>query len=232
MDYTLTDYDVVTQLEDAFEDNADQRTPCVLLLDTSYSMTDGPIDELNQGLQIFKQALMEDSLARRRVEVALVTFGGQVSVVQDFVTADQFVPPVLHADGGTPMGAAIEKALNMVAARKATYASAGVPNMMPWVFLITDGAPTDEWHAAAARVHQVSASQGAAVFVVGIQGADMKTLKKIAAPNRPPLKLAGLQFRELFTWLSASLKTVSHSSPGIQVALPPPKDWVEGWGKL
>ncbi|HED12296.1 MAG TPA: VWA domain-containing protein [Gammaproteobacteria bacterium] len=234
MDYNLTDYDVIPNLEDTleFEDNPDQRTPCVLLLDTSYSMAGEPILELNQGLKIFKQTLMEDSLARRRVEVSVLTFGGQVDLVQDFVTADQFNPPTLHASGGTPMGEAIDRALDRVAMRKTLYAQAGVPKTLPWVFLITDGAPTDDWQRAAERVRRNSDTGEMALFAVGVQGADMHTLGQIAAPNRPPVKLAGLQFRELFAWLSQSLRQVSRSVAGAQVALPPPKDWAEGWGQV
>ena len=234
MDYDITDYDRIPNLEDTleFEENPDQRTPCVLLLDTSSSMSGDPIAELNQGLQVFKQALMEDPLARRRVEVAILTFGGEVRLVQDFVTAEQFTPPTLSAQGGTPMGAAIERALDRVAMRKTVLAEAGVPKTLPWIFLITDGAPTDDWRRAAERVHHSNANKDVAFFGVGVQGADMRTLGQITGPDRVPLKLAGLQFRELFTWMSASLRLASCSAPGAQVALPPPDGWAQDWGQV
>ena len=127
MDYDTSDYDRIPNLEDTLEfaENPDQRTPCVLLLDTSSSMAGDPIAELNQGLRVFQQALMDDSLARRRVEVAILTFGGQVNLVQDFVTAERFTPPTLHAEGGTPMGEAIERALDRVAMRKQSAGRGG-----------------------------------------------------------------------------------------------------------
>ncbi len=234
MNYDQSDYDLIPNLEDTleFEDNQDQRTPCVLLLDTSYSMSGEPLVELNQGLKVFKQSLMEDSLASRRVEVSILTFGGQVELVQDFVTANQFNPPTLRASGGTPMGQGIDRALDRVAMRKKLLAEAGIPKTLPWVFLITDGGPTDDWQQAAERVHRNSAMGEMALFAVGVQGADMHTLEQIAAPGRPPVKLAGLKFQELFAWLSQSLRQVSHSAAGTQVALPPPKGWAEGWGQV
>lgn len=230
MDYDASDYDPIPNLEDTLEvaQNPDQRTPCVLLLDTSGSMSGDPIAELNQGLRVFQQALQEDALARRRVEVAHLTFGGQVSLVQDFVTAERFTPPTLHTEGGTPMGEAIERALDRVALRKRQLAASGVPKTLPWVFLITDGAPTDEWRRAAERVWRSSADKDVAFFAVGVQGADMRTLGQITDPKRPPLKLSGLKFRELFVWMSASLRQVSCSAAGTQVALPPPA----GWGQV
>lgn len=45
--------------------------------------------------------------------------------------------------------------------------------------------------------------------------------------ERAPLKLKGLDFREMFIWLSASMQMVSHSKVDEQVALPPP-----GWGAV
>jgi uncharacterized protein YegL len=56
--------------------NPEQRTACVLLLDVSGSMSGQPIGELNAGLQTYKNALVGDALAAKRVEVAIVTFGG------------------------------------------------------------------------------------------------------------------------------------------------------------
>src|SRR5688572_16425 len=98
--------------------NPEARCPCVLLLDVSFSMDGNPIDELNNGLVAFREALQKDDLASLRVEIAIVTFGGQVTVHQDFVTANQFQAKKLSASGDTPMGEAIHLALDMLRQRK------------------------------------------------------------------------------------------------------------------
>ena len=64
-----------------FAENPEPRCPCVLLVDTSGSMQGAPIAALNEGLRAFKTDLMKDALASRRVEVAIVTFSSDVSVV-------------------------------------------------------------------------------------------------------------------------------------------------------
>src|SRR3954469_16609009 len=94
-----------------FAENPEPRCPCVLLLDTSGSMRGAPIAALNEGLRTFANDLSQDSLASRRVEVAIVTFNNEVEVVKDFITADQFEPPALSAGGQTFMGTGINKAL-------------------------------------------------------------------------------------------------------------------------
>lgn len=208
-----------------FADNPEQRCPCVLILDTSGSMTGAPIAELNAGLQAFKQELMADSLAAKRVEVAIVTFG-PVTIAQDFVTADNFYPRQLNTTEDTPMGSAIIEALELVERRKAVYKEHAHPYNRPWIFLITDGAPTDSIVFAAQQVRDGVEKKKFAFFAVGVEGADMTTLAQISP--RTPLKLKGLMFRELFQWLSSSLGTASRSSPSTTtLALTPPTDWSE-----
>ncbi len=100
-----------------FAENPEPRCPCVLLLDTSGSMEGESISELNRGLQMFRQELFQDSLSMKRVEIAVITFG-PVRVLQDFATADTFAPPPMQAAGDTPLGAAVERGLNLLKKRK------------------------------------------------------------------------------------------------------------------
>lgn len=202
-----------------FAENPDPRCPCVLLLDKSGSMAGAPIRELNAGLVNLREELLADPHATRRVEIAIVSFGPVTQDV-DFVTADRFVPPTLAASGDTPMGRAITTALDMLERRKEVYKTNGIAYYRPWVFLITDGGPTDPWESAARRVHDEEAGKRVAFFTVGVEGADFARLARMSP--RQPLQLEGLRFRDLFAWLSASLQVVSRSRPGTEVALPPP----------
>ncbi|MHB0936358.1 MAG: vWA domain-containing protein [Armatimonadota bacterium] len=203
-----------------FAENPEPRCPCVLLLDTSKSMRGEAINALNQGLLAFHDDLVKDPLAARRVEVATISFGGDVKVIHDFLPVDAFTPPTLKAGGLTPMGTGILTSLDLLESRKSVYKAHGVPYYRPWIFMITDGKPKGEPDGtienAIRRLHEAEGGKRVAFFSVAVKGAYIEKLREISV--RPPVYLEGLNFVELFVWLSRSTQQVVHS----QVPLPPP----------
>lgn len=209
---------------ESFADNPEPRCPCVLLLDTSGSMAGLPIQQLNQGIETFKQELLNDPLATKRVEIALITFG-PVSIESAFQTVSNFYPQTLRATGDTPMGSAITLGIELVTKRKQEYKNNGIGYYKPWIILITDGAPTDNYYNASLQIKEGEERASFAFFAIGVEGANFQILKQISV--REPLKLKGLMFREFFLWLSGSLKGVSSKNPGSKINILPPTGWAD-----
>ncbi len=234
----------MAKLEDRIEIANPQQPHCatVLLLDTSGSMSGEKIAALNAGIRDFRTDIVGDggfegdTLAAKRIDLAVVTFGRDVSVAHDFSSVPDFEPPQLTADGYTPMGEALVRAIELVETRKQQYKSQGIDYYRPWIFMITDGDPTDmqpgdaKWNEVVKKVHEGEANKKFMFFAVAVEPANTDTLKQIAPPNRPPVKLKGSKFREMFQWLSRSQSKVSASKVGEQITVENPV--AAGWGQL
>jgi len=208
----------------------------VLLLDTSGSMEGEKIACLNEALRAFKEETAADELARKRVDLAVLTFGGAVNLAHDFCCIEDFEPTAFSAGGGTPLGGAILKAADMIEQRKEQYKLQGIDYYRPWMFLITDGAPTDMrpgesiWNDVVTRVREGETKKKFMFFAVAVDPADTETLSAIAPVDRPPVKLIGSKFKEMFQWLSKSQAKVSSSKVGENVSIENPV--AAGWGQI
>jgi uncharacterized protein YegL len=209
---------------ESFAENPDPRCACVLLLDVSGSMAGAPISELNAGIQLFKDELLSDPLAARRVETAIVTFG-PVKLETTFQTANNLYLPTFQASGDTPIGSAIQMGVEILNQRKNDYRNNGIQYYRPWIILITDGEPTDSWQGSAELIKKGESDKAFSFFCIGVSSANMSILKQISV--REPLPLKGYSFKEFFLWLSSSLKRVSESVVGTNVPLLPPHGWAE-----
>jgi len=209
-----------------------ERTPTVLLLDTSSSMAnasptpDGErvprIEQLNDGLRLFKEEVSGVTHAQERVDIAVVSFSSAATVEQEFTAITNWEPPTLAARGGTAMGAAIQRAVELVEERKEQYRADGVPYNRPLIWLLTDGEPTDmtEGGPTWERVQELLENdQAFEFFAMGVsEDADMETLTALVAPTgRRALKIEQGMFAEYFEFLSNSLASAADPESGEQV---------------
>jgi uncharacterized protein YegL len=185
-----------------FSDGAQKRTTLVFLLDTSSSMNGDetappprPIDELNDAVKAWADHLHSSHELRYRAELAVITFGeGGVRVYEGsegspFVPAAVFTPPTLTAGGVTPMFEAIRSAIDLSERRKGELDDLGIQRFRPLIFMLTDGAPTDnsghllpqeDWQTMAAQIAALEAKRKLAFFAVGVSGADRECLATLA----------------------------------------------------
>jgi len=120
----------------------------------------------------------------------------------------------------------VELALQEIEDEKARFRAAGVAYTRPWLFLMSDGNPTDGWETSAQRCREDEEKNRVAVFPIGVGDADVAVLGQFSRNGERGVKrLQGLQFQELFLWLSASMRVVSNSTPGGQVQLPSTDTW-------
>ena len=220
-------------------ENPTARVPICLVLDASPSMGQAhrgdrntPMEALNAGVQAFYEAISKDEMALYAADVAIVTFPDVARIDVDFGSVERGAPAIsIHSGGGTSIGGGVELALDILERRKMQYKQTGVDYYQPWLVLMTDGAPTDHTHhAAAGKVSDMVRQKKLTIFPIGVGSqADMHTLGLFSL-SRPPLALQGLRFAEFFEWLSRSVAATSRSTPGERVTLD--LEGIKGWAEL
>jgi uncharacterized protein YegL len=203
------------------QDNTNQRLPCVVLLDGSTSMDGKAIDNLNQGLSILERELKADDVASLRVQLLLLRIGGHsdVEILTDWTDAIDFSAPQVEANGTTPLGEGVNVALRELEEQKKKYRQNQITYNRPWLFIITDGAPTDmNWEKAAEKAVEAEKKGKVVVFPIGTEEADFEILNKFS--SRGAIMLNNLDFKELFVWLSQSVSAGSQTEINSETQLP------------
>lgn len=218
-----------------YNNNPNQRTLCVLVLDASGSMdTKGAngvtrIQALNEGVRTLEKHLRDDDTAITRVQLAIVSVGGpsnEAAVMMDWTDAVNFTAFPLSAGGVTPLGRGVQLGLELVEEGKNNLRAAGIGYTRPWMMVISDGEPTDDsnlWLQATTETRAAEAAKKVEVFCIGVEGANLQSLAQLS--SKSPLMLDGIKFNELFVWLSSSLSAASRSRPGDTMTLPATDVW-------
>lgn len=215
----------------ALKRNKSERLPCVLIVDGSTSMHEsGASKELQEGLSQLEHDLKEDDDTIDTVQIAIIRMGGadEVAVLTDFVDAGSFVAPQIEANGRTPLGMAVDHAMKMIDDQKRRYRENGISYKRPWLWIMSDGVPTDDWKTVAARARDAQASKQFTLWAVGIgPEADISILKNFTNGDRC-FHLGTRSLKAMFEYMSASMSAGSRAAAGQQITLPPrPSDMVE-----
>ena len=220
-----------------YVNNPNQRTPCVLVLDASYSMstyTSGGktrIQLLNEGLKEFEKALKKDNTVLTRVQISIVIVGGPnatAELLMDWTDANYFTAFNLKEGGNTPLAEGLEIGLDLVEASKANLNKNGLSYTRPWMFVMSDGEPTSHhtaWKAATDHCKQAINNKKVTIFPIGIDSALGGAQRLNEISDLPCIQMEETKFEEFFVWLSDSLAESTRSRPGDTVELPDTDPW-------
>jgi uncharacterized protein YegL len=184
--------------------------PVIVLADVSGSMAeDGKIDVLNASLTtMIGEFAAEDSL-RGEIWVGVVTFGGQQATLhQRPVPATALAWTDLAAGGRTPLGHAIDLVTDLLRDDEV------IPprSFLPTLALVSDGVPTDDWHAPLDRLLASPRGAKAVRLAVGVgREMDEEAFGVLSAftgnPDSvvPAEEVQGLT--RFFSWVTMSVTT-------------------------
>ena len=184
-----------------------RRLPVYVLADCSGSMTGAPIESVKSGIRELHNELMGDPQSIECAFLSVITFDSEAKQLVPLTELGSFSPPDLEASGTTSLGAALtllkERIENEV--NKTTEEQKG--DWKPLVFLLTDGAATDDWEAAADTIKQTVSCT--IICVACGEGAEADQLKRVSDTVLVMKDMSPDAFAAFFKWVSSSIKTHS-----------------------
>lgn len=184
--------------------------PVILLADVSGSMADdGKIEALNASILDMLESFSKESRLRAEIQVSIITFGGEAKIhlpltpVHEIGTIEPF-----EADGGTPIGAALALACQMVEDKNAIPSR----SCRPAIILVSDGYPTDAWESNFKDLCDSERAQRATRFAMAIGAdADETMLKTFVNDREAPVFHANTA-RDIHRFFRAVTMSVSSRS--------------------
>ena len=149
--------------------------PVIFLLDTSGSMDGAPIGAVNSAVEGILPELcaMNEENADAQINVAIMRFSADA----DWVTGEKLVLPSsvawngLDASGPTEMGRAFRE-LNKKLSVENGFMRRASGSVAPVLFLLSDGAPTDDYRAALSKLKENNWYRVAVRVAIGYGEAD------------------------------------------------------------
>ena len=196
-----------------------RRLPVYLLLDCSGSMSGEPIEAVKQGIKALLTELKGDPQALETACLSVITFNSTARQISPLTELMLFKEPELTAGGATALHVLADCIRTEVRTSTATQKG----DWKPLVFLLTDGAPTDNLDEGIEALKSVST--GNIIACAAGANANTNTLRKITNNVLMMNNLTAGDLAAFFAWVSGSIKVSSKSidaKPGEAIQLPPP----------
>ncbi|AWH88183.1 vWA domain-containing protein [Limnobaculum parvum] len=184
-----------------------RRLPIYLMLDTSGSMTGEPIEAVKNGVQTLLSTLRQDPYALETAYLSVITFDSSARQIIPLTELLNFKSPDLVATGTTAFGEALSLLSSSIEneVQKTTAEIKG--DWRPLVFIMTDGAPTDDWRKGLADFKK--ARTGVVVACAAGQHADTSVLREVTEVVLQLDTADSNSIKAFFKWVSASISVGS-----------------------
>lgn len=191
----------------------------VLACDRSGSVS-SDINEINQGLHDFGDVMKANHKSASVIDVELLSFGSDVTCEVGFRPAEEYVAPTLRASGCTAFNQAIIAAMKDIRKRKDYYKSMGISYWRPFLFVFSDGLPTDSECEAEAKqmLQEAYDHKGVTLYVMAVgNDADVEHLRSYLPGGKGKvLKCSPTDVSEALIWYSSSMVNLSVSDPSLE----------------
>jgi uncharacterized protein YegL len=188
----------------------DRRLPVYLVLDCSESMAGEPFEAMKAGLAQLIAELRQNPMALETAAISLITFSSVARQAVPLTDLIKFSLPPLKMGSGTALGQALTLLEQCIQREVIATTASQKGDYKPVVFILTDGAPTDGWEAAASRIKSGGGVKKANIIAVACgPDADTSVLRTVTEVVIEMRSATPGAFAAFFKWVSASVSVAS-----------------------
>ena len=196
-----------------------RRLPIFFVLDVSESMVGEDLRSLEGGVSEIVSSLRGDAHALETVHLSVLAFAGKARVLTPLMDLVSFYAPRLPVGSGTSLGAALNLLMDEIDRKVVRRSATQKGDYRPFVYLMTDGRPTDDVEPAIERWRQGYEKRTALVAVAIGEHADTSVLSRLTEHvilfnHRNPG-----DFQEMIRWVTASISVQSQAVESGKVSL-------------
>lgn len=188
------------------KDNPMPRSLVMMVLDTSHSMWGKPLAELSQALELFEQAIGEDSLVSSNIEVSIISMGDRLGELRAFENVEDLPLAGLKIKplGDTPIDAAVELGMQKLAERVNFYRGRGILLLTPHFIILSDGRSSDDFSGSASRLKELSSQGRLNIHTVALgDDPDLQALRVFG--DGGPIRVNRNEFRQAFRHIGQAI---------------------------
>ncbi len=160
--------------------------PVMLVLDTSHSMWGQGLSDMMGALHSFYQTLKEEQFMNSKIDIAAVSMGDNLRMLEEFGPFEQSMLPTMQIrpKGDTPMGKALELALEKIREQQEIYRNNGWSSVCPKLVMLSDGKSEDDISIITEAIRQMRESEKLECHIIATgENPNLAVLHAIAGDN-------------------------------------------------